>query len=97
MKAVDQWTYIVDSSRPVLSAEEATANVTITFTTTEVDEKIAPGRWLLEMRTPKTEIPWLAGTEGVQRVGVSDANPGESVAVISSIRLDSNVVGTNLQ
>jgi hypothetical protein len=97
LAAVKKWTYRVDETHPAFTAEQSTATVTINFTAGATPMTDKPGKWRPEMRTARTEIPWLTSTEGNQHVGVSDSSPGEAIAAFSSIRLESNVIGISLQ
>lgn len=55
-----------------------------------------PGTWRLVIRTPKRDMPWLAGDKLVPVVGVADLTGGEMLPVAGAPQLMTPVVGTIL-
>lgn len=102
MGAVRRWSADVRVKAGATPApRDFTAYTTIEYVLGPPGDKLPtgdppPGTWRLVTRTPKREMPWLAGDKQVPVVGVADLAGGEVLPLAGAPRLTTPVVGTIL-
>ncbi len=83
------------------SPRDFTAYTTIEYVLSRPGDTAAPGdpppgTWRLVTRTPKRDMPWLAGDKLVPVVGVADLASGEMLPLAGAPQFTTPVVGTTL-
>jgi hypothetical protein len=90
--AARRWTFNVPANLAALTPSDRTVVVPVNYIM-DREEKDAPGQWRTEVRTARRDMAWLDGRAGLQHAGVSDVADGETIAVASTVRLETDVVG----
>ena len=97
------WTFTVKAESPSsLRADDLTVRIPIEYKLHPADPRHlvaanAPGKWRHEFRGPNMPVPWLAGEDGQQMVGVSDLDGGELMTGTPRLKLaDRSVIGSVL-
>lgn len=87
LHAIRKWRVAVDIAPGVSPTDEdMSALIPVTFRMRDSGNG-DPGRWVLETRTTKREIPWLQPVPGMPVAGVSDIAGSGAVPVASRMRL----------
>lgn len=95
LASIKKWRFDVDNSHGVPDEAHRSATITVSYWINHLPESNA-GKWQMESRSVKREMPWKTADASSQRVGVSDSNAGELIPVASAIQLASNPIGQAL-
>lgn len=95
VKRARMWRFDVVAKTERLAAADMTAIVPVVFVFRR-NEDVLPGVWRTEVRNRPRELTWIEETSETQKIGVSDVAAGEVLSTASTIRLESDVVGTVL-
>ncbi|HMB56254.1 MAG TPA: hypothetical protein VKM35_03500 [Arenimonas sp.] len=94
LRAARTWRFEVPAGFAKEDAGHHTITVPIVFLPSGSSEESVPGQWRTEVRGQRREMDWLKPNPELQRIGASDTVNGEVLPLASSIRLETDVVGT---
>lgn len=97
LAAARRWRFDVDV-RPGASVTPAALTVTVPvwYAMRDSDAHEASGKWRVEVRGARHQVPWLAGARDAQRIGISDVGPGDLLALDATLRPPEGVIGRAL-